>query len=371
MASKVTRQPFIRVGLYAWAFVGLLLALTALGWIFTEFHIVTVPLLLMLFPAAVLAPGVSWLKRAGVPKGGAAGIGLVLVLGLGSGLIALVVQSLQAQGPALLESVQEGYTELSAALEEGLFGLPAVEVEELLTQAQDFAVEGLGDQVAAAIATTVEGLTGLGFGLVALFFYLRDGDRIGAWLRNLFPSEQRHHVGEIGARAWGAVGGYVRGQSIVAFVDAVAIGVGLTILGVPLALVLSILVFFGAYVPVVGAFVTGALAVLVALASEGPIVALITLALIVGVQQLESNLLAPMVVGRSVELHPLAVLTALTVGAVLYGIIGAVVAVPAAAALWRAGSYLRSISDADDQEHAPPLPVPADVSAGDAAGPSD
>jgi putative heme transporter len=378
--EDLTEQPFIRVGLYAWGLVGVSGALVILAWVFTKFHIVTVPLVLMLFPAAVLAPIVSWLKRNRVPKGAAAGIGLILVLGVGSGIVALIVQSIQAQGPELVESVQAGYEELRTALEEGLFGLPAVEIEQLLEQAQEFVVEGLGDQIAAALATTVEGLTGFGFGLVALFFYLRDGDRIGLWMRNLFPAEQRDHVSEIGSRAWQAVGGYVRGQSIVALVDAVAIGIGLAILGVPLALVLSILVFFGGYVPVVGAFVTGALAVLVALAAEGPIVALMTLGLIVAVQQMESNLLAPLVVGRSVALHPLAVLSALTVGAILYGIIGAIVAVPTAAAIWRAGSYIREMSDGrtdpeveedgdgDDASHEPPpLPVGDEVTAGDAA----
>jgi putative heme transporter len=351
--EKLSDRLMVRIGAYAWSVIGLALAIALFGFVFVRLGILTIPLVLALFPAAILIPVVNWLERQGWRRGLAATVALITTLLVGIAIVAFAVNAIQQQIPELIESVQQGWERLVEAVEEGLFGLlPPIEMEEVLAQVMTWAQDELAGDLLAALVATVEGLAALAFGLVALFFYIRDGNRIGDWIRDLFPPDIRHHVEEIGARTWKTLGGYIRGQSLVALVDAVFIGIGLVILGVPLAFVLSVLIFFGGYVPIVGAFVTGFLAVLVALASEGLVIALLTLGVVVAVQQLESNLLAPMVLGRSTALHPLAVLIALTVGAIVYGIIGAIIAVPFAAAIARTGTYLREIKaapPADDE----------------------
>lgn len=355
----LSERLLVRLGAYAWSLLGLVLLLIVLAVLFARLRVITIPLVIALFPAAVLVPLVDRLERRGLRRGAGAGLMLLLTLLVVAGMVAVAVNAVQREWNDLVASTQEGYIVLRDALEEGIFGLPTIRLEEVLDQVQEWAVTEFADNVLGAVIATVEGVAGIAFGMVALFFYLRDGPRIAAWLRDLFPPDKRRHAAEVGVRTWRAIGGYIRGQSIVAFVDALFIGVGLVILGVPLAFVLSVLIFFGGYVPIVGAFVTGTLAVLVALASEGPIIALATLAVVLAVQQLESNLLAPMVLGRSTALHPLAVLIALTVGAIAYGIIGAIIAVPIAASIARASGYWIEISRGDGA-------LPEDASASEA-----
>nr|MBA2578793.1 AI-2E family transporter [Euzebyaceae bacterium] len=156
------------------------------------------------------------------------------------------------------------------------------------------------------------------------------------------PRRARADAEAIGARVWFTIGAYIRGQLVIAVVDAVLIGLGLWIVGVPLALPLAVLVFFGGLFPIVGAVAAGIVAVLVALATGGLTSALIVLAIVVAVQQVEGHLLAPIVLGKATELHPVAVIAALTAGAVLLGVLGAFLAVPIAASATRAVGYLRT-----------------------------
>ena len=165
---------------------------------------------------------------------------------------------------------------------------------------------------------------------MVVFFFLKDGDRMWDWLCGLFAPEQRDAVREIGARSWATLGGWLRGQGLVALFDATFIGLALVIVGTPLVLPLVVLTFLGAFIPIVGAFAAGAAAVLVALVFQGLTEALIVLAAIIVVQQVESNVFAPVIVGRVVGVHPVAILLAVTVGLTLGGIIGALVAPPRA-----------------------------------------
>ncbi len=185
----------------------------------------------------------------------------------------------------------------------------------------------------AGLSSTAELITG---GLIALFtcfFLLYDGPRMWAWLRGLFPQRARSSVDAAGHAAWTSLTGYVRGTVIVAAIDAVCIGIGLVALRVPLAVPLAVIVFIGAFVPLVGAVTTGIIAVLIALVTRGFVVAVIVLAIILAVQQIEGHLLQPFVLGRSVRLHPVAIIFAVTVGATLAGIGGAILAVPIVAVL--------------------------------------
>lgn len=183
-------------------------------------------------------------------------------------------------------------------------------------------------------------LTGI-LALVLCFFYLKDGPRFLPWVSGLVGPRAAPHVSAIAQRSWVTLSGFIRAQAAVGLVDAVFIGIGLAVLGVPLALPLSVLVFFGAFIPIIGAVVTGALAALVALVTNGPVTALIVIALVLVVQQLEGNVLQPILVGRTLDLHPALVILAVTAGGTLAGIVGAFLAVPVVAVAAVAVRYAR------------------------------
>lgn len=335
-------SPLIRAGRYAWALIGVVLTLGLAGFVVLHLTIVVVPLLLALFPAAILMPVVRWLRDRRLPSGLAAGLTMLVALALFAGLVFFTVERIQGQGALLVDQLQAGYSQLRDRLREGAFGMPALDVEQLAAQARQTLVRSVGSgQALQALTATVEGLAMLFVGIFALFFYLRDGARIAGWLRDLFPVRLRGDVEEVGTRVWTTLGGYIRGQAVVALVDAVLIGIGLVVLKVPLAGVLATLVFIGGFVPIIGAFVSGAAAVLVALAANGLTTALILFGIILAVQQLEGHVLAPVLLGRSVQLHPLTVVVALTAGGTLFGIVGAILAVPVTASVVRAVAYLR------------------------------
>lgn len=342
-ATDLTRRPVIRSGLYAWAVVGILAATYALLLVVGRVSLVVIPLGLALFPAAVLYPPTKWLKDRDLPDSAAAALVLIGFIAAVAGIIAFVVPQVTGQIDSLQESLTEGLETLRQTLEEGFLFLPPVNVDDLVDQAQNFVSQSEGLRGGALAAATTAGrfLTGLVLALFALFFYLKDGPRIAAWVRSLFPQRARGDADTVMRTTWETIGNYFRGQLLVAFVDAFFIGLGLVILGVPLAVPLGVLVFFGALFPIVGALLSGSVAVLVALATQGFVTALITLAIIIGVQQLEGNVLQPIILGRATALHPLAVIAALTVGGLLLGVLGAFIAVPIAAALARTAGYLR------------------------------
>ncbi|MDO9355466.1 MAG: AI-2E family transporter, partial [Solirubrobacteraceae bacterium] len=191
-----------------------------------------------------------------------------------------------------------------------------------------------GSGALAGVSAAGEVITGAVLAVVILFFFLKDGPAIWSFFLRPFTGHRLQRGRRIGATTVRVLGGYVRGTATVAFVDAVAIGVGLAILQVPLALPLAIIVFIGAFIPLIGATLAGVLAALVALVASGPVVALIVVAIVIGVNQLEGNFLQPVVMAQSLKLHPLVILVALTAGTILGGIIGAVLAVPIAAVGW-------------------------------------
>lgn len=339
----ILARPVMVGGLYAWAWIGILSLLATIIWVIGLLTPVVIPLVLALFPAALLVPLVKRLRTMGVPRAAAATIVLLGTLALLAGIVSLLAPSVADELGDLGDQLNEGYERLQSFLASGPFGLQPVRLGDLIDRVQEsLASSEVGPRVGEYIVAVVEGFTGVVIGLLALFFYLKDGDRIAAWIKSLFPRRARDDAHAIGDLVWMSIGAYFRGQFIIAIVDAVLIGIGLLIIGVPLVLPLSVLVFFGGLFPIVGAIVAGFVAVLIALASGGPITALIVLALIVGVQQVEGHLLAPVVLGRATELHPLAVILALAAGGILLGIVGAFIAVPVAASAARAVGYLRN-----------------------------
>jgi putative heme transporter len=330
------------VGSVSWTVVGVALAVAVVWFAASQVSLVIIPLVLALFPATLLAPVARWLQERGVPDALTALLSIVLGLGLVAALIGAMVPLVLAELPSLLDSAGEGLDDLSELLEDGPFGIDLGGLDGLLTMAG----EQLGDadttgQVTDAAITAVEVVTGTLLLMVVLFFYLKDTVRLREGLISTFPGRMRGHAARLLQGAWETLGRYFRGQLLVALVDAVFIGVGLLVLGVPLALPLAVLIFFGGLFPIVGAVVTGALAVLVALADGGITTALIVLGLVLLVQQLESNVLEPLILGHIIALHPLIIVLSITAGALLLGLLGAFLAVPVAAITARIVDDLR------------------------------
>lgn len=335
--------PLVRWGVRAWLVVGLGLALWGAWHVAGLTRIVISPLLLALFPAAVLLPVVDRLNRR-MPRSAASLIGTLGFVLLLAGVLTLLGWQVAAEMSDVTSQFRDV---LSKVRSFEVPGLGKIEPSQLLGGGSGGGGDGggaagtAGGAAVSAAGALTRFTTQLFLGIVALFFYLRDGERIAAWIRGLFPSRHREDAERIGERSWGTVAGYIRGQTVVALFDGTFVAIGLLILGVPLAIALGVLVFFGAFVPVVGSITAGAIAVLVALVSKGLAAALITLAIVVGVQQIEGNLLAPYVLGHEVELHPLAVLVAIIAGAAVLGVLGAIIAVPITASIYHAAGYLR------------------------------
>jgi predicted PurR-regulated permease PerM len=351
-------RPLVRWGVSAWLLVGLAVLFTLAWHVAGLLSVVLFPLVLAIFPAAVVLPVARWLERRGAPPALAALLVTLSLLVFVTGLGTLVTLQVKAEISGLTD-------QLSMALDQLRQSVPFLsdlDPQELFSASPTGGdgtgggtssggrdagpgggiPDGAGNAAMAALRGLVTFLVELLLGIVAVFFYVKDGDRIARWLQGLFPGRHRNDAGVVGAQVWEAVAGYIRGQAIVATVDGVLVAVGLVLLGIPLAVTLGVLVFVGAFVPVVGSIVAGTVAVGVALATKGLGAALATLAIIVGVQQLEGNVLAPLVLGRQLHIHPLAVLAAITAGAVLLGPFGAIIAVPLTASLARAAHYVRA-----------------------------
>jgi predicted PurR-regulated permease PerM len=340
--GAVLDHPILRSGLFAWAAVGLAAA-AALGlWLLALVRIAVIPLVLALFPAAVLAPAVGRLTTRRAPPTLAALAVLLATLGLAGAAVALLVPPVSAQVGTLSSSLASGARQVEALLAKGPVGLPPMPLDRVVADLQARDISGsLLTGVFGVAHAAAEVVVGTLLTIVALFFYLRDGRAIWTWLRDLWPERFRADVDVVGAAIWATVGGYIRGQLAVAAANAVVVAAGLLVLKVPLVLPLAALVFAGGLFPIVGVLVVGVAAVLVAFATVGPGAALATLALVVAVHQLEAHVLAPLVQGHVVRLHPLAIIVALTAGAALLGVLGAFVAVPAAAGVARTVAYLR------------------------------
>ncbi|OSY37178.1 putative PurR-regulated permease PerM [Pseudonocardia autotrophica] len=298
-----------------------------------QLRVVVIPVAIAVLLAALLAPLVQWLRDRRVPRGVATGLVMVTGLAVLGGLLTLVVNTL-VDGTADLI----GQLTISVASLQGLVDATPfqVDVEQLGNQLLETLQENqemLTSGAVSTAATVGEVLAGFALCLFALIFMLYDGRRMWGFLRLLAPVQRRERVDVAGRRAFASLVGYVRATVLVAIVDATGIGLGLWITGVPLALPLTALVFVGAFIPIVGAVVTGAIAVVIALVANGLGTALIVLGIVLAVQQLESHVLQPVLLGRAVRLHPLAVALAVAAGVVIAGIVGALLAVPLLAVL--------------------------------------
>ncbi|MDP9453252.1 MAG: AI-2E family transporter [Actinomycetota bacterium] len=341
---------------------GVVVAVVALA----RLRILVLPVIIALLLSTVLVPPVRVLQRVGVPRLVGTWVLLLGSLGALGGLAYLVAPSVADEFADLGPTVSEGVERVETWLVDGPLGLSREQIDRYSTQIAEQA-RASGSRIASGVLAGAilagEVVAGLLLTLVLVFFFVKDGDRICRF--GLDQVRPQHHelVKALGRRVWAAGGGYVRGTALVALADAVIIGVGLLLIGVPLVLPLMLLVFFGAFFPLIGAVLAGTVAVLVALVSGGGGDALLTLGVVVVVQQVEGDVLAPLVLGRAVRLHPIVILVALTGGAVVGGLIGAFLSVPLAAVGVAVGSELkaRAIIGPSSPAAAPPPEVTVHV----------
>lgn len=308
---------------------------SALVFALAQLKLVVTPVLITVIIAAAVSPVVGALKRRGFPHALAAWIAMLTGLGALSLVIWAVVRGFRREWDELRVAAEDGFIELQRYLTGGPLGITEEQIDQARQAAVDFLTSAtVSSGAIAGAVVAAEVVAGIFLGLVILFFLLKDGQRIWDFLVRPLPEHTHERAHRIGDRAVETLGGYVRGTAIVALVDAVVIGVALGILGVPLALPLATIVFLGAFIPLVGATLAGTIAALVALVANGPGTMLIVIIVVIAVNQLEGDLLAPIVLGRAVRLHALAILLALTAGTIVAGILGALLAVPLTAVAW-------------------------------------
>ena len=306
-------------------------ALGLLVFMIIQLRVVVVPVAISVLISALMAPVVALLVRNRVPRGVSVAITIVGGFALIGGLLSFVVNTFIGGFPDLQRQLTASLTAIQQFLagppfnlsSDQLRGLPA-QIGQAITNSQDALTSG----VLSTAATVTEVGAGIALTIFTLIFFLYDGARIWRFLLKATPRRRRDQVDVAGRRAFATLVGYTRATVLVAFVDAIGIGIGLWAVGVPLVVPLAALVFLGAFVPTVGAVLSGAVAVLIALVANGPIPAVIILAVVIGVQQLEGHVLQPLLLGRAVKLHPLAVVLTVAAGVVIGGIAGALLAVP-------------------------------------------
>ncbi|GAB3547074.1 AI-2E family transporter [Arthrobacter tumbae] len=319
-----------------------------------QVRLAVIPLLLALILAAAISPLVNMLRRHGWPSALATAFSFLLLLVVLGGVITGIVFAVRSQLDELIQQANQGFQQVYDFIQTGPIPIDQEQIENARQSVIDFATSStVGNTALTGLTAAGEFLTGALLMLVILFFFLKDGDKIWAFMLRPFRGERLHRAQRVGHRSLDVLGGYVRGTAIIATVDSVFIGIALLILGVPLAIPLAVIVFIGSFVPLVGATVAGVLAALVALVANGPFVALMVILAVVVVNQLEGNFLQPVVMGRSLNIHALVILLALTAGTILAGIIGAILAVPVAAVTWAA---IKAWTEDDEPE---PVTAPA------------
>ncbi|MFE7628874.1 AI-2E family transporter [Kocuria sp. NPDC057446] len=320
----------------------LLVAVVVAGivWLLLRVTVVVIALLVALILAAAVSPLVQWLvgkEWSHLWATLAAFLGILVLLG---GLVTGVVLAISNEWDDLVSSAEEGWQELQEWVASGPLPIDTIAIDTAIRQVIDVVTDGsiagnVADSAVTGIAAATEVLTGAVLTIVILFFFLKDGHRMWNFALRWFRGSTRAKLAESADRSAEVLGGYMRGIAIIALVDALIIGIGLALVGIPLVLPLAVIVFIGAFVPLIGATVAGIFAALVALVTAGPVEALIVVAIVVVVNQLEGDLLEPVIMGNTLSLHALVVLLALTVGTLVGGIPGAVLAVPYTAVAWK------------------------------------
>ncbi|MDM7990549.1 AI-2E family transporter [Arthrobacter sp. zg-Y877] len=336
---------------WAWRLGVVLIVGAGLIWILSHFSLLIIPLMIAALLAGLLSPVANWLRRNRLPRGLSVAVTIVTFLGVIAAALTLVGRQLALGFQDLWGETLQGVRQVQGWLSSGPLNVTAGDLDSLLNEATTTLQDNSANILSGALSVGSSAghfAAGILLTLFALVFFLLDGRRIWEFTSGLLPRRARPAAYGAGIHGWESMVNYVRVQVVVALIDAIGIGGGAALIGVPLALPLGVLVFLGSFVPLVGAFVTGFVAVLLALVANGAVNALIMLGIVLLVQQLESHILQPLVMGRAVSLHPLAVILAVTGGTLAAGIAGALFSVPLLAILNTMVRYIAARGWEDD-----------------------
>ncbi|ADG79698.1 Pheromone autoinducer 2 transporter OS=Tsukamurella paurometabola (strain ATCC 8368 / DSM /CCUG 35730 / CIP 100753 / JCM 10117 / KCTC 9821 / NBRC 16120/ NCIMB 702349 / NCTC 13040) OX=521096 GN=Tpau_3110 PE=3 SV=1 [Tsukamurella paurometabola] len=328
-------------------------------WVIGEFWSILLPVMLAVLLCTVLWPPVRWLRDRGFPPALATATVLLLALGILGGIIGAIAPSITSQSQQIADSAVAGVRKIQEWVQGPPLNLQDEQISNFvnsITQKLQSSAESIASGVFTGVSAAGSVVVAVVMVAMLTFFFLKDGDKFLPWMRRHSGTPISEHLVELLSRIWATLGGFIRTQALVSLIDAVFIGLGLVILDVPLAYALAVITFLGGFIPIVGAFVAGALAVVVALVTNGFTTALLVLLVVIAVQQLEGNVLSPMLQSRSMNLHPVVVLLAIAFGGTQFGIIGAFLAVPVAAALAVLFRYLGELVDDKTGETPPPEP---------------
>ncbi len=339
----------------AWSWRVLVIAGAAalLGFLISFLAVMVIPVVVALLISALVVPVVDRLERTGVRRSVASILVVLFTIASVVALLSFAGQQVANGASDLADSTVDGIQEIKDWLRDGPLHASDSQIDKYLKNIQDAITDqtregGIVSSVTEVGTAVGHILAGFFIVLFSTYFFLADGNRIWSWVVRLSPRAARERVDSSGRVAWISLTQFVRATVIVAATDAILIGIGAAVLSVPFSLAIGVLVFLGAFVPIVGATVAGAVAVLVALVDQGPVRALIMLAVVIGVQQLEGHVLQPFLMGRWVSVHPLGVILAIAAGVLTAGVAGALVAVPLAAAVNAVVQHLAAYTEPGD-----------------------
>lgn len=318
------------------------------GYVLGKLWSIILPVVLALFITSVLWPVTAWLRRHRWPPALAAAGVLLVGLAVVGGVVAWIIPSVVSQVGQIADQTSAGLTKVETWLTGPPLNLGVDQISgavKSMTNKLQSSASSIAAGVFAGVTSALSLLITAATAVILVFFFLKDGPRFLPWMQRSIGDRIGQPLTDVLLRCWGVVGSFIRTQALVSLVDAVLIGGGVLVLGVPLALPLAVLTFIGGFVPIVGAFVAGAIAVLIALVTKGFTTALIVLVIILLVQQLEGNVLQPILQSRSMNLHAAVVLLAVSAGSTLYGITGAFLAVPVVAVVSEMWRYLAERMD--------------------------
>ena len=361
-------------GLQRWGLRIVLIAagVFVLGWTIGKLWVVVFPVILALIVSTLLSPGATWLRRHKVPSALAALTMMLAFLLVLTGLIAVLTPQVAGAAPELVQSATAGLQKVREWLSAGPLGVSEGQIARAVEAIEDKLQESaaaISSGVFSTLGAATSALLNIVLVLILTLYFIKDGHKFLPWVTKLGGARAGEHAATLMSRTWRTLGGFIRTQSLVALFDAIVIGIGLTLIGVPLAIPLAVITFFGAYIPILGALISGLLTVLVTLVTNSPQDALIALILVLAVQQVEGNVVSPWLQGKSLNLHAAVILLAVTLGGSLFGITGAFLAVPVAATVAEVFRYVNErITEATRPEEAPAEPDLPEVSPDEAVG---
>ncbi len=336
---------------WSWRLLVIAGAMALVLWLLNFFIVVVLPLVIALLLAALVAPLVGLITRLGMPRKLAALVVVLIGIALLALLFTFVTNQVTSGASGLGNQLDHGIDQIRTWLRTGPLHVTDAQINSALQTAQD-RLQDLGTNAAGKVSevgvTLGHVFAGAFIVLFATYFFLADGDMIWAWLVRIFPRAARRRADSSGRVAWASLTQFVRATVMVAATDAAGVMIGAAILQVPFVSAIGVIVFLGAFIPLIGAFVSGTVAVLVALVAQGPVTALIMFGVIVLVQQIEAHVLQPFLMGRFVSVHPLGVIVAIAMGVLVAGVAGALVAVPLAASVNAVVQHLAADTDVGD-----------------------